>query len=172
MNVIAHTLPLGFIYTPEIVYPDGRVVSGPPVCNIIPQAGVDHIASMIQGSGTPLSTWAVGIFEGNYVPTSSFTSADLQTLAQECVAYTEATRPLWSDTYDGVGVIDNLASRAEFTMNANKTIYGAFLVSNSTKGGNTGLTQSIARFASPQVLVSGAVFRVAVGLTLVPTNLI
>lgn len=106
------------------------------------------------------------------MPTTSFTSADLQTLAQECQAYTEATRPLWSDTYDGVGVIDNLAARAEYTLNANKTIYGAFLVSNATKGGNTGLTLSIARFASPQVLVSGAVFRVAVGITLVPTNLI
>lgn len=167
-----HILPVGFEFTPEIVYPDGRVVRGDTVPNIIPQAGVDFIAGLLRGTATPIANWYVGIYAGNFTPTSTFTAADLQTSAAESQAYTEALRPTWSHAYDGVSMIDNVTARAEFTMDANATIYGGFLVSASAKGGNTGLVLSIARFSTPQVLVSGAVFRVSAGIALVPTNVI
>jgi hypothetical protein len=165
-------LLLTFEYTPEIVYPDGRIDVGETVRNIIPQAGVDHVVGLIKGDVAPIANWYVGVFQGNYTPTSGTTSGDLQTSAQESQAYEEATRPLWQNAYDGVGVIDNIANRAVFTFNAARTIYGAFIVSNSVKGGNTGLLLSIARFASPRSVDVGAQLRVAAGLTLVPTNLI
>lgn len=170
MNKISAALPLGFVYTPEIAMPDGRIIAGPPVCNVIPQAAIDQIVGMLRGTTTTIASWYVGIFEGNYVPTSGFTSADLQTLAQECTAYTAASRPEWQSAYDGVALVDNIAARAEYLMTDDKTIYGAFLVSNDTKGGTSGLTRSIARFNTPQVVPAGATFRVAAGLMLIPTT--
>jgi hypothetical protein len=49
----------------------------------------------------------------------------------------------------------NSASRASFVFNATKTIYGAFLISNSTKGGTTGTLFSAARFATAKSVESG-----------------
>jgi hypothetical protein len=46
-------------------------------------------------------------------------------------------------------VITNSASPAAFTINGTTTVGGAFLISNSTKGGTTGTLFSAADFASP-----------------------
>ena len=56
-----------------------------------------------------------------------------------------------------------------FTLNADKRVYGAFIVSSSTKGSGSGLLLSIARFAVPRDLPSGTEFAVTAGITLVPT---
>ena len=148
------------------------VQDGPPVCNLMPQESIDHVAGLIRGSGpTPISSWFIGLFENNYMPTSGVTAADLPGVVGECTAYDEATRQGWVNTYDGVSVIDNTLSLATFTMNATKRIYGAFIVSSSVKGGNTGLTLSIARFDSPRDVVAGTEFGVGALLTLIPTTL-
>lgn len=160
----------GFEYTGEIVNADGVVTDRFTDHNLIPQVGVNHIVSLIRGSGAPIASWFLGLFEGNYVPTSGVTAADLQSTVQESLAYDEASRPAWTHAFDGVGVIDNLANRAVFTFNAPKTIYGAFLISNSVKGGTTGTLLSIARFASPKPVEAGGEFRLTSGITLIPTN--
>lgn len=140
--------------------------------NLMPQEAVDHVAGLIRGSGpTPISSWYVGIFENNYVPTSAVTAADLPGVVGECVAYDEATRPQWVTQYDDVSVIDNTLNLATFTMNAAKRVYGAFIVSNSIKTGNTGLLLSIARFSTPRDLEPGMEFGVGAVLTLIPTSI-
>lgn len=160
----------GFEYACEVVDASGRVVDRSVEHNLIPQVGIDHIVGLIRGSGSPISSWYVGLFEGNYVPSAAVTAADLQTNVLESQTYDEAARPAWVHAYDGTGVIDNLANRAVFTFNAAKTIYGAFLISSSTKGGSTGLLFSIARFASPKTVEPGGEFRLTSGITLIPTN--
>jgi hypothetical protein len=40
-------------------------------------------------------------------------------------------------------------------MNATKTIYGAFMISNSTKSGTTGTLACASAFASSRAVVSG-----------------
>ena len=45
--------------------------------------------------------------------------------------------------------------RATFTFNATKSIYGAFLVSNATKGGTAGTLFSAARFSAAKSVVAG-----------------
>lgn len=161
-------LGTGLRYDITIKYPDGRVESFVEH-NLLPQVAVDHIASLIRGAGaTPISSWYVGIFENNYVPTNSVTAADLPGVVGESVAYSEATRPAWVDSYNGISVIDNVASKAVFTFTADKTIYGGFIVSTNTKGGNTGLLLSIARFSTPKVVPTGAEFSVSATLTLTP----
>lgn len=163
-------LGTGLIYKVETIK-DGVVVDTSYEHNILPQQSVDHIAGLIRGSGAqPISSWFLGCFESNYTPDSSVTAADLQVTVGESLAYTEATRPAWTNTYDGVGFIGNASNLAEFTFNASKTIYGAFIVSNATKGGTSGILLSLARFSTAKVVENGTVLRITAGLTLTPTN--
>lgn len=139
--------------------------------NLMPQVAIDHIASLIRGSGaTPIANWYMGLFEGNYVPTAGVTAADLPGVVGECQAYDEASRPLWAHTYDGESVIGNETNLTVFTMNATKRINGAFLCSNGAKGGNTGLILSICRFDTPRDVTPGQEFGVGGLLTLIPTS--
>lgn len=161
---------LGFVYTPELVGPDGRVLrAGPPTKNLIPQVGVNHLAGLIRGTISPISNWYVGLFEGNFVPGNGTTSDDLPVNALECLAYSETARPLWDNEFDGDTVITNIDNRVEYTMTADKRIYGAFLVSSSAKGGNSGTLLSIARFPTPYDPPSGSTFRLGVSIVLVPS---
>jgi len=162
-------LGTGLVYRVEMIV-DGEVVDESIEHNIMPQQSVDHIAGMIRGSGpSPISGWYVGLFESNYVPDSSVRAADLQTTVGESQAYDEANRPAWSNSYDGVGFIGNSGNPIEFTMNASKTIYGAFIASDSVKGGTAGILLSIARFSTAKTVEAGTTLRITAGLTLTPT---
>lgn len=166
-----HKLPLGFVYDTEL-WRDGRLVSAQRAVNLIPQVGVNHFAALVRGAGPLVANWYVGLFEGNYVPVDGTTAADLPANAVEFTGYEETSRPAWTHAYDGTAVIDNSASRAVFTVDTAKTIYGGFLISNATKGGNTGVLLSIARFPSPDELRVGDEYRITAGITLVPTAIL
>ena len=163
-------LGAGFRYDCEIIRPNGEIELSTDF-NLIPQVGIDHLAGLLRGDGTvPNSSWFLGVFSGNYVPTSGVTAADLPTVVGESTVYSQSTRPVWQNSYDGVSTIDNIASKAVFTFTAATTLYGAFIVSNSVKAGNTGLLLSIARFNTPKVMDIGTQFSVIAGITLVPTS--
>ena len=168
--MIESVLGTGFEYLVEVVK-DGEVVDSGIEHNVMPQQSVDHIASLIRGGGaSPISNWYIGVFESNYTPDNTTVAGDLQTQAGESVAYDESSRPSWTNSYDGDALIANASSRAEFTMNATKNIYGAFIVSSQTKGGTGGILLSIARFSSPREVDSGSVLRITAGITLTPTG--
>lgn len=158
---------LGFVYTGEVIAPDGSIIQLGSDTNLIPQVGINQLASLITGVGTPISTYYAGVFANNYVPTNGTTATDLPTNAGESVAYSQATRPVWNKTYDGVSLISSFASRADFTFTADATLYGGFLVSDATKGGNSGVLLSIARFATPYTVPNGSTFRLGVSISLV-----
>ena len=163
-------LGTGFRYDCEIITPSGEVELFTDF-NLLPQVSVNHIAGLLRGDGTvPVSSWFLGVFSGNYVPTSGVTSADLPVVVGEATGYSQATRPAWTNSYDAVATIDNLANKAIFTFTAATTLYGAFIVSNSVKAGNTGVLLSIARFNTPKTMDIGTQFSVAAGITLVPTT--
>lgn len=128
----------GFVFTGEVVSPEGEVTYSRSDTNIIPQSGIDHIIGLLRGTGTLNSSWYVGVGAANYVPTSATTAADLPISAGETSAYSQAARPAWDDTYNGVSTIGNLDSRAEFTFTAATRLYNGFLCSSSGKGSNSG----------------------------------
>jgi hypothetical protein len=78
----------------------------------------------------------------------------------EVTAYSQSTRPAATfaaaSTADP-SVITNSASPATFSINGTTTVGGAFLTSNSTKGGTTGILFSASDFQSPgdRSVVSG-----------------
>lgn len=162
----------GFIHRLVILDKDGNVVDDEATHNLIPQVGIDFLIRSPFGDTAPISTFYCGLFSGNYIPSSSTTAADIPTNMQEFTNYSEGTRPVWTRAYDGVGTMDNIANRAQFTVTQDRTVYGAFLVSSSTKGGNNGLLLSVVRFASPKSLTIGQTAQLISGITYVPTNIV
>lgn len=166
MNSVLGT---GFRYQCQAKLPTGEVIEWEDH-NLLPQDSVDHIARLILATTSPIGAWYVGIFEGNYTPTSGTSAGDLAGAVGECTAYSAANRPAWAGTYDNVSDINNAASRAVFTMTSDKRVYGAFIVSSSVKGGGSGVLLSIARFTVPRDLPAGTEFAVTAGIALVPTT--
>ena len=156
----------GFVFRGEVVSPEGKVIVSLSDNNIIPQSGIDHIVGLLRGTGTLNSSWYVGVGASNYVPSSATTSADLPGAVGEAVGYSQATRPTWSNTYDGTSMIGNLDAKAEFTFTAATRLYSGFLCSNSGKGSNSGILLSIARFASPYDVPAGSTFRLGISISL------
>lgn len=163
---------LKLIYDFELLDANGQPVDRWQIPNLMPQVSIDYVAASIFGDTAAIGTFYLGLYQGNFTPDADTTAADLPTTAQECVDYSEATRPIWTRTYDGVGTVGNLASRGVFTMTQNRTLYGGFLVSTSTKGSGSGLLLSITRFSSPRVVEVGQVLRVGATLTLVATEVV
>jgi hypothetical protein len=98
--------------------------------------------------------WYIGIFEANYTPLATDTAANIAANATESTAYDESTRVQWVEAAPSGQQITNSASKAQFTMNATKTIYGAFMVSASTKSGTSGTLLAASKFAASRSVVS------------------
>ncbi|KTT33818.1 hypothetical protein SB18R_03275 [Pseudomonas oryzihabitans] len=160
-------LARGFVYHGEVIAPSGAVMDRHIDYNRIPKVGRTHLAGLIRGTGAPISSWYAFVFAGNFSPTDDTTAADLPSNAAEFTGYSEATRPIWQSVFDGNANIDNLDSKASFTVPKDTRIYGAGLVSVPTKGANTGVLLSITRFASPRDIPAGSTYTLGVGLTLV-----
>jgi hypothetical protein len=129
--------------------------------NLVVNEGLDHVLNTVFHGGGQVGTWYIGLFEGNYTPVPTVTAATITAAATETTAYDEAQRQPFDEAASSAQSITNSASKATFTMNATKTIYGAFLISNATKSATSGTLFSAARFttakavaASDQLLVS------------------
>lgn len=156
----------GFIFTFDWIK-RGVIVDRDVIRNLWPTEGVNHMLNGEFKGGPQATTWYLSLFEGNYTPTIADVAATFPTLAIECTTYAEATRPAWVSGAVAAGSVNNSASKAEFTSNANKTIYGGFLSSAAAKGATSGTLASIVRFTSPRAFDIDTVLRVSAGLTLV-----
>lgn len=155
----------GVNYTIEVIR-GGAVVDSETVHNLMPEEGRNHAVSVITKGATQVPAWYIGLFEGNYVPVDSDKASTFPTSATECTAYLPATRVEFVEGAVAAGVVENTASRAEFTATAAKTIYGAFLVSAQAKGAVTGVLMSAARFTAPKTLQIDDVLRVTASFSL------
>lgn len=162
----------GFQWKLEVVNPDGTVVDSEAQHNLIPAAGLDFLIRSPFGDVSQISTFYLGLYRGNYIPSPNTTASDIPSNMNEFVDYSETNRPEWQRQLEGVATMDNLTNKAEFTVTQDRTIHGAFLVSNATKGGNSGLLLSCVRFASPKQVTAGQTVKLAGGVTYTSTNII
>lgn len=162
----------GFRWHAEIINADGSVAEKESAWNLIPADGIDFLIRAPFGDVGSISTFFLGLFRGNYIPSPSTSAADIPSGMIEFVDYSEASRPEWVRQLASIGTMDNLSQKAEFTVTQDRTIYGAFLVSNATKGGNNGLVLSCVRFATPKPLTAGQTVKLSGGLTYTSTNII
>lgn len=131
----------------------GRVIDEWEDDNLVVNEGLNSLLSVYFNGGAQITTWYCGVFEGNYTPVATVTAATIASAATESTAYDSATRPEWVEAAPSSQSITNSASRASFVFNATKTIYGAFLVSTSTKSGTSGTLFSAARFSTAKSVV-------------------
>jgi hypothetical protein len=140
---------------------DGKVIDSFDEKNIVVDEGINHILNSVFHGDPQVTTWYVGIFEGNYTPVAGNTAATFPASATECVAYTEAARQEFIEAASTAKSVTNSASKAAFSINATKTVYGCFLVSSSGKSSTLGTLMSAVRFSSAKALTSGDVLTVS-----------
>lgn len=147
----------------------GELIHSEVKHNRIPQAGLDFLMQAPFGDVAPIPQLYCGLFKNNYLATSATTAADIPTVMGEFVDYSEPTRPLWSKSYT-LGTYDNVADKAIFTPTQEATVYGSFIVSNQSKGSNTGLLLSVVRFATAKSLTPELEAKLICGITYIPTS--
>lgn len=133
---------------------NGEILSESEDPNLVVNEGLNHILDAVLAGATQVSTWYVGLFEGNYTPTAGLTAATVTATATESTAYDEATRVAYVEAAASGQSITNSANRATFTINATKTIYGVFLVSAAAKSATTGTLLAASRFAAAKSVVA------------------
>jgi hypothetical protein len=152
----------GGVYTLQCFDKDGLLKWEASTHNLVVNVGLQDMNTQYFKGSTYTAAWYIGLVTG---PGSGTTFAAGDTMSShagwtENTGYSNATRPaatFGTATTADPSVIDNSASPASFSINATSTIAGAFLVSNSTKGGTTGILFSASDFTSPgdRSVVSG-----------------
>lgn len=122
--------------------------------NLLPTEGLNHIWTATVANGTQVTTWYTAIHSGTGTPASTWTAANYASNATELTtAYSEATRVEYEEGTPASGSVDNSANKATFTAaSTSVTVWGAALLSLSTKGGMTGTLLSVSKFASSRSL--------------------
>ena len=131
--------------------------------NLVVNQGLQDMNTKYFTGTSYTATWFLGLYgaAASNNPAAGDTAA-LHAGWTEVTAYSNATRPtctFGTATTADPSVITNSASPAQFNINGTTTVGGAFLISNSTKGGTSGVLFSAADFASPgdRSVVSGDV---------------
>lgn len=122
--------------------------------NIIVNQGLDHFLNVYYHADAQVTAWFIAPFEGNYTPVAGDTASNITANSTENTTYNEATRVAYVEAAASSQSITNAASKATFTMNATKTIYGAFLISASAKSAATGFLSAASRFAASRAVVN------------------
>jgi hypothetical protein len=121
--------------------------------NLVVNVGLKDMNSKYFTGSSYTAAWYVGMYgaAGSNTPAASDTM-DSHAGWTEVTDYSQSTRPACSfgtATTADPSVITNSGSPATFSINATVTVGGAFLTSDNTKGGSTGILFSASAFASP-----------------------
>ena len=165
----------GGVYTLQCFDKDGQLKWEASSHNLVMNVGLQDMNAQYFKGTTYTAGWFIGLVTG---PGSGTTFAAGDTMSSkswtENTGYSNATRPaatFGTATTANPSVQTNSASPASFSINATSTIAGAFLVSNSTKGGTTGILFSASDFQSPgdRSVVSGDTLNVTYTFSLTAT---
>lgn len=145
----------------------GKLLWEQSVENLVTTEGLNDILTQYLKGSSYTAAFFVGLIDNAGFSVLAATDIAAQINGtngwKESSAYSESTRrTLTLGTASG-GIIDNTASLASFTMNANVTIIGAFLATNSGKASTSGKLFGEATIA-PAVLSSGQVLKITVSI--------
>lgn len=140
--------------------------------NLVVNVGLQDMNAKYFTGSSYTATWYLGLYGAG----ASNTPAASDTMSShagwtEVVPYSNATRPVCTfgtPTTANPSVATNSASPASFSINATATVGGAFLTSDNTKNGTTGILYSAADFGAPgdRSVASGDVLTVTYTLSL------
>jgi hypothetical protein len=140
-------------YTLDCFWPDGSLKWKARSKNLVVNVGLKDMNDKYFLGAAYTAAWFIGL----YGAAASNTPAAGDTASShagwtEVTPYSNATRPaatFAAASTANPSLITNSASPAVFTINALGVIGGAFLISNNTKGGTTGILFSAADLQSP-----------------------
>lgn len=135
--------------------------------NLVTNAGLDDVLDKYLKGSSYTAAWYVGLTDGTPTVAAGDTMASHAGWT-EVTAYSEATREVLTLGTVASQSVDNSASRASFSINADSTtIGGAYLTTDNTKGGTTGTLYSVVAFtAGDKSLDNGDTLNVTVTCTM------
>lgn len=151
----------GGVYRIECLDAEGNLKWSAESHNLVVNQGLQDMNTKYFKGSAYTATWYIGIYgaAASNNPVAGDTAA-VHAGFTEITPYSNATRPACSfgtATTADPSVITNSLSPAQFSINAGATVGGAFLISDSTKGGFAGILFSASDFAAPgdRVVASG-----------------
>lgn len=131
--------------------------------NLITTEGLNHILETELNGGTQEVNWYIGLKGVGAVD-----AADNMLTHPgwgEINGYSQGTRPQLVLGSAVAGSIDNSANKAIYSISSTNTIAGAFISSDSTKSGTTGVLYGVVDFIVSRDVISGDTLEVAVTMT-------
>lgn len=114
--------------------------------NLVTNEGLNHLLDVTLSAATQNTTWYVGLTDGTPTAAAGDTMSSHAGWT-EVTAYSEGVRQTWTDGGVSGQSVDNSASKASYSINGTTTVGGAFLTSNSTKSGTTGVLYAVGAFS-------------------------
>jgi len=143
----------GGVFTVQCRDKDGNLKWEAKSPNLVVNVGLKDMNEKYFTGSAYTATWFIGLYGSGATndPAAGDTMASHSGWT-EVTAYSQSTRPAASfgtATTADPSVISTSGSPAVFSINGTTTVGGAFLSSNSTKGGTAGILFSASDFASP-----------------------
>lgn len=143
----------GGVFTVQCFDKDGNLKWTEENHNLVVNVGLQDMNTKYFSGSSYTAAWYIGLYGAG----ASNTPAASDTMSShagwtEVTAYSQSTRPactFGTATTADPSVITNSASPATFSINGTTTVGGAFLTSNNTKSGTTGILFSASDFQSP-----------------------
>ena len=140
----------GGVFRIQCLDPNGNLKWEAESHNLVVNEGLKYMNDVALDGGAQITTWYIGLYGAG----ASNNPAASDTMAShpgwtENTTYSNATRPTCAfgpATTADPSVITNTGSAASFNINGSTTIGGAFLTSDSAKGGTSGTLFSAADF--------------------------
>lgn len=163
------------VYTLECRDAQGNLKWSQDISNLVVNQGLQDMNAKYFTGSSYTAAWYIGL----YGAASSNNPAAGDTASShagwtEITPYSNATRPtctFGTPTTANPSVATNSASPAAFSINGTDVVGGAFLISNSTKGGTSGVLFSASDFQAPgdRTVASGDTLNVTYTFSLTAT---
>lgn len=140
--------------------------------NLIVNEGLTHMLNVALGSKAKPAGYYLALFSGSAAPQANWTAASFAANASEIVSLTEGyskpTRPVWTPTDTDTLSIDNMDAMASLTIatSSELNVTGAAMLSNSTRGGTTGVLVSATKYPIARVFQDGDTYDVGYRVSL------
>lgn len=163
-SAVALDLKFHNVYTFECYGADGALKWREDVTNAVTDVGANDLLTNYFKGSAYTAAWYVGLTTG-----TTFANGDTAASHAgwtEFIAYSQANRPTWTGGTASARSISNSGSQAVFSINgAGGTVAGAFLISNNTISGTTGILYGEAALGSSRTLASGDTLNITVTLS-------
>ena len=143
----------GGVFTVQCFDSEGNLKWTEEKHNLVVNVGLKDMNDKYFTGSSYTAAWYIGLYgaAGSNTPAAGDTMASHAGWT-EVTDYSQATRPaatFAAATTADPSVITNAGSAATFSINATVTVGGAFLTSDNTKSGTSGILFSASAFASP-----------------------